>query len=154
MILIASVNTVPGDNYILINDDESEEDDFCVYDIDNITGRMISSVHVQEAPKVEHVRISDLRRHKAEKEKLVETKTFSFKQKHLSLEAAILSEQWGIIVAQDALTLKYKTQKYMRSALLTLAQQYRVDRMFGQKMFNVQVYTDKIDARLTTIHGN
>ena len=46
MILIASVNTVPGDNYILINDDESEEDDFCVYDIDNITGRMISSVHV------------------------------------------------------------------------------------------------------------
>ena len=86
MISIALVHTVPGDYPIFISDDKSEEDDCFVYDIGNITRRMISSVRVQdypnpnpdpnpnssvrvqEAPTVEHVCISDLRRHEAEYE--------------------------------------------------------------------------------------
>ena len=42
----------------------------------------------------------------------------------------------------------------MRSTLLPLARRYRVDRMFGQKMFNAHVYIDTMDARVTSIHGN
>ena len=45
---IASVSTVPGDYSILISDDESEEDDCCVYHIGKFTHCMISSVRVQE----------------------------------------------------------------------------------------------------------
>ena len=52
------------------------------------------------------------------------------------------------------LNLKATTKKYVRSALLPLARRYRVDRMFGQKMFNAHVYTDTMDARVASIHGN
>ena len=63
IILIALVHTVPREYSIFISDDESEEDDFFVYDIGNITRSMISSVRVQEVPTVEHVCISGLIRH-------------------------------------------------------------------------------------------
>ena len=53
-----------------------------------------------------------------------------------------LSDRWVISVAQAALTLKATTQKYVRSTLLPLSRRYRVDRMFGQKIFNAHVYTD------------
>ena len=92
MILIASVHTVPGDYSILISDDESEEDDCCVYDIGNITCRIISSVRVQETPTVEHVCISYLRQHEAYQEELVKPNTFAYKQKHSSVDAATISE--------------------------------------------------------------
>ena len=68
--------------------------------------------------------------------------------------AATLSERRVISVAQAALTLKAKTKKYMRSALFILAQKYKVDSIFGQKLINAHVYTDTMDVRLASIHGN
>ena len=138
----------------MISDDESEEDDFCVYDIGKFTRRMISSVCVQETPRAEHVCISDLRQHKAEQEELVETKNVLYKQRHSSVETATLSERWGIRVAQAAQTFTVTTKEYMRSALLPLDWKYRVDSMFGHKLFNANLYTDTMDARLIPIHGN
>ena len=79
---------------------------------------------------------------------------FQSSQRHLMVDASSLIYCWGISVDQAALTLKATTQKYVESALLTLARQYRVNRMFGQKMFNAHVYTDTMDARVASIHGN
>ena len=72
----------------------------------------------------------------------------------MTLNAYSLSDRWGISFSQAALTLKATSQKYVRSALLTLAWQYIVDRMFGQKIFNARVYTDTMDAIVAFIHGN
>ena len=80
--------------------------------------------------------------------------TFQSSQRHSTVDAYPLSDWWGISVAQAALTLKATTQKYGRSALLPLARKYRVDRMFGQKIFNAHVYTNTMDARVASIHGN
>ena len=115
---------------------------------------MISSFREQEAPTAEHVRISNMRRHEAEQEEVVEPKHFASKQRHLSVDAATLSEKWGVSLAQAEMTLKSTTQNYMRSSLLPLARRYRVDNIFGQKSFNEHVYTNTMDARLTSICGN
>ena len=80
--------------------------------------------------------------------------TFQPSQRHSTVDTSSLSYRWGIGVAQAALTLKATNQKYVISALLPLAWRYRVDRMFGQKMFNAHVYTDTMDARVAYIHGN
>ena len=39
-------------------------------------------------------------------------------------------------------------------SFITPDRRYRVDRMFGQKMFNAHVYRDAMDTRVTSIHGN
>ena len=80
--------------------------------------------------------------------------TFQSSQHHSTVYSSSLSDQWGISVAQAALTLKATTQKYVRSALLPLARRYIVDRMFGQKIFNAHLYTYTMDARVDSIHGN
>jgi len=69
-------------------------------------------------------------------------KTFQSSHRPSTVDAASLGNRWGISAAQEAaLTLKATTQKYVRSALLPLARRYRVDRMFGQKMFNALEWT-------------
>ena len=80
--------------------------------------------------------------------------TFESSQRHSTVDASSLSDRRDISVAQAAITLKATTQKYVRSDLLPVDRQYRVDCMFGQKMFNAYVYTDTMDARVTSIHGN
>ena len=118
---------------------------------------MLSSVRVLEAPTVEQVRIFDMKQTiaKISEETNVFTPTnVQSSQLHLTVDASSLSDRWGISVAQAALTLKSTTQKYVRSALLPLARRYRVDRMFGQKMFNARMYTDSMDVIVASIHGN
>ena len=70
------------------------------------------------------------------------------------VDASLLSDWWGISVAQAILTLKDTTQKYVKSALLPLARRYRVDRMFVQKIVNAYMYTDTMDDSVASIHGN
>ena len=79
---------------------------------------------------------------------------FQSSQRRSTVDASSPSDRLGISVAQAALNLKATTQKYVRSALLPLARRYRVDRLFGQKMSNSRVYTDTMDARVASIHGN
>ena len=118
---------------------------------------MLSAVRVLEAPTVEQVWISDTKRTIAkniEETNVFTPTTFQSSQRHSTLDASSLSERSGISVAKAALTLKATTQKYVRSALLSLARRYRFDCMFGQKMLNAHVYTDTMDARVASIHGN
>ena len=77
---IADIQVVHGDSTDIHNEENPGED--FVYDIGNITQRIISSVKVFEAPTIEHSQISDLRRHEAEQEELVAPKTFASKQRH------------------------------------------------------------------------
>ena len=78
--------------------------------------------------------------------------TFQSSQSHSTVDTSSISDWLGIIVPQVTLTLKATTQKCVISALLNLARRYRVDRMFGQKIFNAHVYTDTMDARVSSIH--
>ena len=118
---------------------------------------MLSGVRVLEAPTVEQVRIYDMKQTIANNSKetnMFTPTTFQSSQRHLTVDAYYLSDRCGVNVSQAKLTLKSTTQKYVRSALLTLAWQYIVDRMFGQKMFNARVYTYTMNARVACIHGN
>ena len=92
---IAHVQVVHGDPTDTYNE-EGNDDDF-VYDIGNITHRILSSVKVFEAPTVEYARISDLTRHEAEQEELVAPKTFASRQRHLTVDAATLGEHWSLL---------------------------------------------------------
>ena len=137
-------------------DDLLDREDF-LYSIGQLSHRMRSGVCVLEAPTVEQVWISDMKQtiaNTSEETNNFKPTTFQPSQRHLTVDASSLSDRWGISVAQAALTLKATTQKYVRSALLPLARRYIVDRMFGQKMFNAHVYTDTMDDRVTSIHGN
>ena len=144
MLSISLVHVSPG--YLMATCEQESNDEDCVYDIGNIIHWIVSSVKVFESLTFEHVRISYLRRQKAEQEELTSPKTFASKQRHLTVDAATLGESWGISIAQAALTLKATTKKYMQSALLLLARRYRLDHMFGKKIFNACVYTDTTDA--------
>ena len=118
---------------------------------------MLLCVRVLESPTVEQVRIYDMKHtiaKNSEKINIFTPTTFQLSQRHSTVDASSLSDRWGISVAQAALTLKATPQKYVRSALLPLAWGYRVDRMFGQKIFNAHVYTDTMDDRVASIHGN
>ena len=70
---------------------------------------MLSGVCVLEAPTVEQVRISDMKHNIAktseETNKFTPT-TFQSSQRHWTVDASLLSDWWGISVAQAALTLK------------------------------------------------
>ena len=137
-------------------DDLLDREDF-IYSIRQLSHRMLSGVRVLEAPTVEQVRISDKKQtiaKNSEETSVFTPTTFQSSQRHLTVDSSSPSDRWGFGVAQAALNLKATTQKYVRSALLPLARRYRVDRMFGQKMFNAHVYTDTIDARVASIHGN
>ena len=97
---------------------------------------MLSGVSVLAVPTVEHVRISDMKQiiAKTSEETNKFTPTpFQSSQRHSTVDASSLSDQWGISVAQAVLTIKATTQKYVRSDLLPLARRYIVDRIFGQK---------------------
>ena len=158
---IASVSSVQEDNLHDIGHkhglEEDDDYDNCIFDIGTMASRMISSVRVNATPTTEQVRISELKRTTTKvnhDDELFAPMTFQSSQRHSSVNAGTLSERWGISVAQAALTLKATTQKYVRSALLPLARRYRVDRMFGQRSFKAHVYTDTMDARVQSIHGN
>ena len=118
---------------------------------------MLSGVRVLEAPIVEQVRISDMKQTIAktsEETNIFTSTTLQSSQRHSTVDASSISDRYGIIVAQAALTLKATTQKYVGSTLLPLARRYIFDCMFVQKNFNVRVYTDTMDVRVASIHGN
>ena len=77
---------------------------------------------------------------------------FLFDNRHYSTTAEDLSERWVLSISQVALTLKEKTQKLNRSAIMPLARRYRSDRMFGVRRMHGTMSTNTIDARFQLIH--
>ena len=56
--------------------------------------------------------------------------SFISKERHSATTPEVLSDHWHISIAHAKVTLKVTTRKLLRSALVPLAQRYRVDRMF------------------------
>ena len=73
-------------------------------------------------------------------------KTFLLADRHSRTTPEELSKNWGISVAQAALTLKATTRNLVRSAIMPLARRYRVDQMFEVNRLRCTMSTDTMDA--------
>ena len=80
--------------------------------------------------------------------------TFQLKQCHSTITPSDLSERWYIGLGQATQTLKVTTQRLMHSAILPLAQQYQVDRMFIRLPICGTIYTDTMNGRHKSLDGN
>jgi hypothetical protein len=98
----------------------------CVFDIGNMSKRLVASVKVASPPR----QISQV---ETEAQDLPPIKTFQSKGRHLSVSPEDLSEQWQIALEQSKETLKWTTQRVIQSAVIPLARRYHADRMFQTK---------------------
>ena len=78
---------------------------------------------------------------------------FLSENRHSSTTAEVLSERWGLIISQVALTLKATTQKMTRSSIVTLARRYRADGMFDVHSIHGTMSTNTMDDRCQSIHN-
>ena len=79
-------------------------------------------------------------------------RTFLSKNRHSSTTAEYIIKIWGLSISQAALTLKLTTQKLNRSAIMSLAQRYRDNRMFDVRRIHGTISTDTMDARCQSIY--
>ena len=79
-------------------------------------------------------------------------RTLISKNRHSSTTEEDLSERWGLIISQAALTLKSTTQKLTIYATMSLAQRYRAGQMFNIHRIHGKMSTDTMDARFQSIH--
>jgi hypothetical protein len=98
----------------------------CVFDIGNMSKRLIASIKVASPPR----QVSQV---ETESQDLPPIKTFQSKGRHASVSPEDLSEQWQIGLEQSKKTLKRTTQRVIRSAVMPLERRYPADRMFQTK---------------------
>ena len=72
--------------------------------------------------------------------------SFISKECHSATTPEVLSNCWLISIAQAKMTLKSTPRKLLRSALMHLAQRYRVDRVFETPQLRCKMVTDTMDA--------
>ena len=80
--------------------------------------------------------------------------TFQSKERHLTITPSDLSKRWYIGLGQVTQTLKVTTQQLMHSAILPLAWQYRVDRMFIRLRICGTIYTDTMNGHYKSLDSN
>lgn len=150
-------------------DQENENDNVLahevLFDLDQIRRRIISSARISSKDleqRHEKRRIQDISRRELpppvlpgplEASEISPPHTFLSSERHSNTTPEVLSERWGLSVAQAALTLKATTRKLVRSALMPLARRYRVDRMFEPNRLQGTFATDTMDLRCKSIHG-
>ena len=71
---------------------------------------------------------------------------------HFSTTEEDLSDRWGLIISQDALTLKAMTHKLTRSAIIPLVRRYIAGRMFDVSGIHGTMSIDTKDSRCHSIH--
>jgi len=74
-----------------------------------------------------------------------------FRISHTDTSPEILIEWWEISILTTIKTIRKKTQKFMRSAILPLSRRIRADRVFT---LNCDWSTDTMDARCKSAEGN
>ena len=79
---------------------------------------------------------------------------FQSKEHHSTVTPSDLSERWYIGLGEATQMLKATTQRLMHSAILPLAQRYRVDRMFIRPRICSIIYTDTMNGRYKSLDGN
>ena len=116
---------------------------------DNIRGyqrRLISSVIVTSAAKakISAIALDD-----------VPTPcTFTSKERHLAVTATKISEQWLIGLAEASATLKFTTQKIVRSAVFSLGRRYKADWSYHLPYLPGDWYTDTFHGHTKSKAGN
>lgn len=81
-------------------------------------------------------------------------KTFASSKRHAGVTAQELSERWLIGLTQAHETIKVTTQNCVRSATMPLSRRYRADRVFEKPLLRGDFYTDTMDGRCKSTHGN
>ena len=74
--------------------------------------------------------------------------------RHLKVDAQTLTECFLIGLKKAEATMKVKTQKGMRSALLPLSRRYRAYRQYGIKRLNSKFATDTCYFTTKSLHQN
>ena len=87
-------------------------------------------------------------------DELLPPKTFISSDRHSNTTPVDLSEAWNISVEQAAMTLQATTQNHIRSVVMPLSQQYRVNRMYEPKRLRCDMALDTMDPRTEGLHGN
>jgi hypothetical protein len=98
----------------------------CVFDIGNMSKRLIASVKAASPPR-------QVSQGETEAQDLPPIKTFQSKGRHSSVSPEDLSEIWQIGLEQSKETLERTTQRVIRSAVMPFARQHCADRMFQSK---------------------
>jgi hypothetical protein len=119
----------------------------CVFDIGNMSKRLIASIKVASPPR----QISQV---KTEAQDLPPIKTFQSKGRHSSVSPEDLSKQWQIGLEQSKETLKRTTQRVIQLAVMPLARQYRADKMFQTKLLAGKWASDTMDGHVKSLDGN
>jgi hypothetical protein len=119
----------------------------CVFYIGNMSKRLIASIKVASPPR----QISQV---ETEAQDLSPIKTFQSKGRHSLVSPEDLSERWQIGLEQSKETLKWTTQRVIRSAVMSLARRYRADRMFQTKRLAGKWASDTMDGRVKSLDGN
>ena len=76
------------------------------------------------------------------------------KERHTSITATELSEQWLIGLSQATDTLKKTTQRIVRSEVLPLGRRYKADRIYELPRLPREWFTDTIHGRTVSRDGN
>jgi hypothetical protein len=119
----------------------------CVFDIGNISKRLIASVKVASPLR----QVSQV---ETEAQDLPPIKTFQSKGRHSSVSPEDLSKRWQIGLEQSKETLKRTTQRVIRLVVMPLARRYRADRMFQTKRLAGKRASDTMDGRVKSLDGN
>jgi hypothetical protein len=119
----------------------------CVFDIGNMSKRLIASVNVASPLR----QVSQV---ETEAQDLPPIKTFQSKQRHSSVSPEDLSVRWQIGLEQSKETLKRMTQRVIRLTVMPLARRYRADRMFQTKRLAGKWASDTMDGRVKSLDGN
>ena len=71
---------------------------------------------------------------------------------HSSTTEEDLSDRWGLIISQAALTLKSSTPKLTIPEIMPLTQRYRADQMFNARRIHGTMSNNTIDDICQSIH--
>ena len=125
----------------VLYDDYDEEDDIRGYQ-----RRLMASVKVTSAAKAKISAIG--------LDNVPTPRTFTSKERHLTVTATELSDLWLIGLFQATATLNLTTQNIFRSAVFPLGRHYKADRLHHLPCLPGDWYTDTLHGRTKSKVGN
>ena len=82
-------------------------------------------------------------------------RSFVSSERHSKVTAELVAERFGISPVRAQRTLRVKTQRGIRSAILLIRRRYRADRMFAVKRFHGKFATDTAySKKVKLLRGN
>ena len=129
----------------IYNFEEGGDNVTVLFDMDDMSRRIISSAKVTEIPRmVSNVTIQDV----------LSARTLSSKGRHTDLSSEDLSEWWNVVIGQAKETINRTYQLFVRSVVMPLSRHYQSDRIFHKQRLCVKWYTYTMDGRIESIDGN